>query len=258
MADKLLTVRQLQELLGVDRVTIYRLLDAGKLPGFKVGGQWRFSRAEIEAWLARQRGGAAGGGTEGHPPKAPAPYGVESLPLSCMEPVQDIFAQAVGAAALSVDPAGKPLTSINNPCAFCEYILSYPEGRARCRSSWARLVQNPLDPRAQRCHAGLRLLAESVDVDGERLAWVVAGGFVVGSLELEEVRQRVPDAAHAIGAPADELLRRLSDIHIISPSDEARAAGLLKKVAATFVELTAQRVTLLSRLQHIAELASLR
>lgn len=258
MADKLITVRQLQELLGVDRVTIYRLLDAGQLPGFKVGGQWRFSRAEIEAWLARQRGGAAGSATERRPSKSPAPCGVESLPLSCMEPVQDIFAQAVGVAVFSVDPAGKPLTSINNPCAFCEYILPHPEGRARCQASWARLVQNPLESRAQRCHAGLRLLAEPVEVYGERLAWVVAGEFVVGSLQLEEMRRRVPDTAHAIGVPADELLRRLSSIYIISPSDETKVAGLLKKVAATFVELTAQRVNLLSRLQHIAELASLR
>ncbi|MGC8827816.1 MAG: helix-turn-helix domain-containing protein, partial [Anaerolineae bacterium] len=114
MADELLNVRQLQELLGVDRVTIYRLLDSGELPGFKVGGQWRFSRAEIEAWLARQR---AGGAADRQPWRSAAPCGVESLPLSCMEPVQDIFAQAVGVSVLSVDPAGKPLTPISNPCA---------------------------------------------------------------------------------------------------------------------------------------------
>ena len=255
MADELLTVRQLQELLGVDRVTIYRLLDSGALPGFKVGGQWRFSRAEIEAWLARQR---AGGAADRQPWRSSAPCGVESLPLSCMEPVQDIFAQAVGVSVLSVDPAGKPLTAISNPCAFCEHILAHPKGRARCQASWARLVQSPLDPEAQRCHAGLHLLAEPVEVHGERLAWVVAGEFVVGALGLEAARQRAPEAARAIGVPEDELSRYLSDIHVISPADEAKVAGLLKKVAATFVELTAQRVTLLSRLQHIAELASLR
>ena len=53
--EQLLTVRQLQELLRVDRVTIYRMLEAGALPGFKVGGQWRFSQGEIEAWLNSQR-----------------------------------------------------------------------------------------------------------------------------------------------------------------------------------------------------------
>ena len=51
----LLTTRQLQELLQVDRVTIYRMLSDGRLTGFKVGGQWRFSRHEIEKWLQEQR-----------------------------------------------------------------------------------------------------------------------------------------------------------------------------------------------------------
>lgn len=49
--DDLLTTRQLQELLQVDRITIYRMLNDGRLQGFKVGGQWRFSRQAVELWL---------------------------------------------------------------------------------------------------------------------------------------------------------------------------------------------------------------
>ncbi len=49
--DDLLTTKQLRDLLQVDRITIYRMLYDGRLHGFKVGGQWRFSRQEIEAWL---------------------------------------------------------------------------------------------------------------------------------------------------------------------------------------------------------------
>ncbi len=32
------------------RATIYRLLRQGRLPGFRVGADWRFSRAAIEQW----------------------------------------------------------------------------------------------------------------------------------------------------------------------------------------------------------------
>jgi excisionase family DNA binding protein len=53
--EDLLTTKQLQELLQVDRITIYRMLNDGRLRGFKVGGQWRFSRQEIETWLQAQR-----------------------------------------------------------------------------------------------------------------------------------------------------------------------------------------------------------
>ena len=52
--DDLLTTRQLQNLLQLDRVTIYRMLNAGRLPGFKVGGQWRFRREDLDAWIAAQ------------------------------------------------------------------------------------------------------------------------------------------------------------------------------------------------------------
>ncbi|MGD8518216.1 MAG: helix-turn-helix domain-containing protein, partial [Anaerolineae bacterium] len=58
--DALLTTRQLQELLQVDRITIYRMLDDGRLEGFKVGGQWRFSRQAIDQWLEERRGNAEG------------------------------------------------------------------------------------------------------------------------------------------------------------------------------------------------------
>jgi excisionase family DNA binding protein len=53
--DDLLTTRQLQDLLRVDRITIYRMLKDGRLRGFKVGGQWRLSRGEIEIWLQEQQ-----------------------------------------------------------------------------------------------------------------------------------------------------------------------------------------------------------
>ena len=53
--DTLLTARQLQELLQVDRITIYRMLSDGRLEGFKVGGQWRFSRQAIQGWLKEQQ-----------------------------------------------------------------------------------------------------------------------------------------------------------------------------------------------------------
>jgi len=40
-------------------VTIYRLLRQGRLPGFRVGSNWRFSREAIEQWERDQAGRAA-------------------------------------------------------------------------------------------------------------------------------------------------------------------------------------------------------
>ena len=46
--DNLLTTRQVQDRLKVDRITIYRMLQDGRLRGVKIGQQWRFPEKEIE------------------------------------------------------------------------------------------------------------------------------------------------------------------------------------------------------------------
>jgi excisionase family DNA binding protein len=57
---EILTVKDVAVYLKVTDRTIYRLAGAGKIPGFKVGGTWRFSRAEIDEWIKRQSGEARG------------------------------------------------------------------------------------------------------------------------------------------------------------------------------------------------------
>ncbi|HJU29670.1 MAG TPA: helix-turn-helix domain-containing protein [Candidatus Binataceae bacterium] len=50
----ILTIDELAEYLRVHPTTIYRLLRQGRLPGFRVGDNWRFRRNLIEQWQARQ------------------------------------------------------------------------------------------------------------------------------------------------------------------------------------------------------------
>jgi len=48
--DEIFTIKELSEYLRVHPTTIYRLLRQGRLPGFRVGSNWRFNRAAIEQW----------------------------------------------------------------------------------------------------------------------------------------------------------------------------------------------------------------
>ena len=50
----ILTITEVSEYLKVAERTIYRLAAGKKIPAFKVGGTWRFSRAEIDKWIKRQ------------------------------------------------------------------------------------------------------------------------------------------------------------------------------------------------------------
>ena len=53
-----LTVKQVAKRFGVNVTTVYRLAQRGKLPGFKVGDQWRFSERRLDEWVAdRERVG---------------------------------------------------------------------------------------------------------------------------------------------------------------------------------------------------------
>jgi len=48
---KMLTVKQLARYLEMDENTIYRLAESGKIPGMKVGSEWRFKKELVDEWL---------------------------------------------------------------------------------------------------------------------------------------------------------------------------------------------------------------
>lgn len=54
MTDEILTLKEVAQYLKLAEKTAYRLAAEGKLPGFKVGGSWRFKRVEVERWIEQQ------------------------------------------------------------------------------------------------------------------------------------------------------------------------------------------------------------
>lgn len=61
MQEKFIDVKQLQGMLGISERTIFRLIKSGELSGFKVGREWRFTQADIDGYIERQRSKARGG-----------------------------------------------------------------------------------------------------------------------------------------------------------------------------------------------------
>ena len=55
MTDEILTLKEVAAYLKLAEKTAYRLAAEGKLPGFKVGGSWRFKREDIEQWISDQK-----------------------------------------------------------------------------------------------------------------------------------------------------------------------------------------------------------
>ncbi|HML95294.1 MAG TPA: response regulator [Thermodesulfobacteriota bacterium] len=49
--EQVLTLEEAAQYLKVAKPTLYRLLEDGKIPAFKVGNQWRFTKELIDKWL---------------------------------------------------------------------------------------------------------------------------------------------------------------------------------------------------------------
>ncbi|TAU61534.1 helix-turn-helix domain-containing protein [Rhizobium ruizarguesonis] len=55
MDTDILTIREVAEYLRITEKTAYRLAAESKIPGFKVGGSWRFRKGEVDQWIEEQR-----------------------------------------------------------------------------------------------------------------------------------------------------------------------------------------------------------
>ncbi len=55
MNDQILTLKEVAAYLKLAEKTAYRLASEGKLPGFKVGGSWRFKKYDLEKWIEQAK-----------------------------------------------------------------------------------------------------------------------------------------------------------------------------------------------------------
>lgn len=55
MPDEILTLPEVATLLKVAEKTVYTMAQKAEMPAFKVRGQWRFKREDIDAWIEQQK-----------------------------------------------------------------------------------------------------------------------------------------------------------------------------------------------------------
>jgi excisionase family DNA binding protein len=252
--SELLTTRELQNLLKVDRITIYRMLEQGRLPGFKVGGQWRFARRQIDEWLEAQRDSLSS--AEGSFEES-QPISVSPLPLHCVQSMQNIFADALDVAAVTTDLAGEPLTAISNSCEFCNLVLSTSQGFSKCAQSWRPMSGIPgAIPQSRFCHAGLLCASVVVKVGGEPVAGFAScqGRAAQSARATEDWEAGLSGMAAGLGLDETALRAAAQSIQVLSDAEQARLFRLLHRMATTLSDIGQERLTLLSRLRSIAEM----
>ncbi len=251
--DDLLTTKQLQELLHVDRVTIYRMLKDGRLKGVKIGKQWRFHRQGVEALIS----GAPSAAIAGAPPAfAPAPLAVD-IPLNCTQTIQDVFAEIAGVGAVTTNPDGTPLTGISNCSNFCNLIQNSKTGHQACAKVWRQLATHPEPgPQFVTCHAGLQCARACITANNVPAGVLIAGQFYTASPESNEEQARIRQLARQHGLQVDALTSDARRLPVLDDYKRARISNWLERVARSFGKISRERADMISRLRHIAEVSA--
>lgn len=250
-----LTTRQLQDILRVDRTTIYRMVEAGQLPAVRVGNQWRFEREQIEDWLQAQGGSTPLRPENGHFTQPDEAVETRRLfPVNCLQLIQDGFADMLGVMIVLTDMDGRPITRPSNACGLFQAAESSATGRSRCLELWVRLGQEPgLAPRFQTSHLGLLCARGMIRVGNEIRAMLVVGGIAPDDWPPDET------ALSRIAADLDldaELVRRhLDAVHRLSHEEQARALQYVQRIADIFAHIANERNQLVGKLRRIAELS---
>lgn len=241
------TVKQIQGLLNVDRITIYRMLQDGRLHGIKIGHQWRFAKIEVERLL-----GAAPYPEENQPEKT------NSLPVHCIQTIQNLFSDISQLSSLVVDMDGNPLTNISYPCSFCTRIVSSHAGRKACQDSW-KIIASQCQHKTQviSCHAGLNYAAAPLFDQGRQIGAFITGQYYMFSPDRYEEAERVKRLASLYRLPFDSLAEAILTVPTISSDRRTVVESWPRTAAQAIQSILDERTGLISRLQKIANLTQL-
>ena len=257
---ELLTTKQLQQILKVDRTTIYRMAESGRIPAIKVGNQWRFPRQQIENWLWKRNVEAAG--AEAQAPAPPQETSPDPLtlpparlfPLECVQMIQDSYAELLNVMLVVTDLEGAMITQPSNAVGLFTATESSPKAHQRCLEHWVAMAGNPrLQPIFQRSHLGLLCARGLIRVGPEIKAMLIVGGIAPEDWP--------PDDA-VIQEIADDLFIDPAIIkdhaHEVHRADRQRQKEILpyvQRIADIFSLIATERYDLLQRLHQIAQLA---
>lgn len=246
--NELLTTRQVQEILKVDRITIYRMLKDGRLKGVKIGQQWRFPQEEVDRLLGRNVSDF----------EVIVTSSDNGFPTHCVQTIQDLFSDVSQIPAKVIDIDGEPLTKMSNPCVFCQAILGTPAGYAACRESWRNFAKNSQGgSKFYTCHAGLQFVGAPVSDKNGQVGLVFIGQFYWQPPDPREEAERVRRLAQMCGLRQDSLQDAARGIQVIPHEQHNKVESWPFTAARAINSILHERVGFMERLQQIANLTQI-
>lgn len=162
MSQELLTARQVQRLLRVDKSTVYRMAGDGRLPAIRVGKQWRFPADEIDQMVGHRHVAGTGDVT---------------LNALSAQAVIDVMAERLGVMMVVTDLGGHPITQVANPCEWYAERDRDLDIVGRCVTEWKSLGDDvDLTPRLRRGEFGFECARAFIRSGASLVGMVLAGG----------------------------------------------------------------------------------
>ena len=244
--DDFLTTREVLDILKVDRITVYRMLQDGRIRGQKVGQQWRFPRKEVER--------LTGGALPASEPDQPA-ADANSFPTHCVQTIQELFSEVGRVSALVIDHEGAPLTQVSHPCRFCQVMLQSPSGQAACRASWKEFARaSSAGSRYFSCHAGIQYVSAPILDNEKTFGYFLAGEFYWHAPNLEEQTDRAQHLAANLNIPGETLAQAAQSIPVIETELHTRVETWPAAAAQAVQTILQERLGFMMRFQQIANL----
>ncbi len=237
MAD-LLTAKDLQELLQIDRSTIYRMAEDGRLPAIKVGKQWRFPADQIDRWLKNQ---AAAPAPATPTPAPPSKNGFASLlPQQCVQLIQDTYADALEVMLVITDLEGRPVTQVSNPCGLFKVVNQEAGALQKCLDSWYQLGQAiDLEPKFTPSHLGLLCARSLVRVGTELKGMVIMGGIAPENWPPSP--EQIQTIAAEFGVSPEVMSAHLDEVYHLDDSNRAKVLSLMQRIADVVAHIINER-----------------
>jgi excisionase family DNA binding protein len=217
--QKLLRADQVRRMLGVDRSTVYRMAENGRLPAVKVGRQWRFPAERIELLLATPGADLAGQETPGR----------RALLLSVPSaiPLVELAGQILGVMFVITDMDGEPVADVVNPCPWFSAHSDDPELLARCLADWRELARDP--------DFDIRFRTGPLNFDCAR-AFIRVGPQLVGMLVGGGIDPTGDDPRALYRLTAEGRARLLAALPIIAAKISRISADLFSDLGARSME----------------------
>ena len=134
-AHGFLRAEQVRQMLGVDRSTVYRMAENGRLPAMKIGRQWRFPADQIGQLLHTERDNSAA--------LVPPSRASVVMAVGATLPLIELAAEILGVMIVVADMGGEPLTEVINPCQWFAERSDDPELLGLCLADWKGLADDP-------------------------------------------------------------------------------------------------------------------